>query len=558
MEFDLLIRNGIVVDGTGRSGVRADVGVRQGRIAKLGKVDGTARREIDADGLVVAPGFIDPHTHYDAQISWDATCSPSPWHGVTTVVMGNCGVGIAPCMPDARVVAMQDLMNVEGMPYEALEKGVTWDWESFPEFMHAAARRKPAVNVGFLAPLTPFRYFVMGDDALERAATEPERRRIAALLAESMRAGALGFSTTTLNNHLGYKGRPLACRNADNAELSAYANVLRDLGKGTIEIALTQQSSILTDDEYDLLDLLLTQSRRPVTWLALLSRVDHPTACDDSLRKAEPLVERGGIPQIAARPLTRDMDLRFPHSFGSLNCWRQAFNRTVEEQTALYGSEAFRNQFREDMTKPSSFTGDWEQIMVSDVADPALKAAEGKTIGQIARERGVDGVDALLDFALSDKLRTEFSLAFLNTDVAATRRLLEDPRPLIGLSDGGAHVGVLCDAGYTTYFLGKWVRERQALGLEAAVARLTSQPADLFGIKDRGRLQEGLAADIAIFDPATVDSKDHGEKRYDLPGGGKRWVMPSQGVAFTIVNGEVVYESGETTDVPGPGVLIRP
>src|SRR6185312_7288939 len=236
MASELLIKNGTVVDGTGAPARRADVALKDGKIVEVGKVSGPASRVIDADGLVVAPGFIDPHTHYDAQICWDGAVSPSSWHGVTSVVMGNCGVGIAPCRPETREVAMRDLVNVEAIPFEVLSKGITWDWETFPEFMDAAARRKPSVNLGFLAPLTPFRHYVMGEASMERAAKPAETAKIKALLGEAMDAGAFGFSSTILNQHLGYGGRPLACRNADHAELKACANVLREKNKGAIEV----------------------------------------------------------------------------------------------------------------------------------------------------------------------------------------------------------------------------------------------------------------------------------------------------------------------------------
>src|SRR5712664_1427832 len=221
MAYDLLIRNGRVIDGTGAPARRADVGIAGGCIAGIGSLPGPAGKVIDADGLVVAPGFIDPHTHYDAQICWDGAVTPSSWHGVTSVIMGNCGVGIAPCRPKAREVAMRDLVNVEAIPFDVLNMGITWDWETFPEFLDAAARRNPSLNLGFIAPLTPFRHWVMGEASIERAATPDETAKIKALLGEAIDAGAFGFSTTILNQHMGYQGRPLACRNASRDEMKA-------------------------------------------------------------------------------------------------------------------------------------------------------------------------------------------------------------------------------------------------------------------------------------------------------------------------------------------------
>ena len=240
MAYDLVIKNGTIVDGTGVPRFRADLAITGGRIAEIGQVKDSARRVIDASDLVVTPGFFDPHTHYDAQMCWDPLITCSSWHGVTTVVMGNCGVGIAPCREADRDIATWDLVNVEGIPFDVLTRGITWDWQSFPEFMDAAARRGSGLNLGFLAPLTPFRHMVMGEESMERAARPEERAKIKALLKEAVAAGAVGFSLTRVRQHIGYQGRPLACRLADREELKAYANALRELGKGTIEIALNQ------------------------------------------------------------------------------------------------------------------------------------------------------------------------------------------------------------------------------------------------------------------------------------------------------------------------------
>src|SRR5262244_929020 len=278
MTYDLLIKNGTLVDGTGALARRADVAIAGGKVAEIGKIKEAARRTIDAEGLVVAPGFIDPHTHYDAQICWDGAVTPSSWHGVTSVVMGNCGVGIAPCKPASREVAMRDLVNVEAIPFDVLNAGITWDWETFPQFVAAAARRNPSLNLGFLAPLTPFRHYVMGEASMERAATPDETVKIKALLGEAIDAGAFGFSTTILNQHVGFQGRPLACRNASHEELKAYANALRARGKGAIEIALTRKIAVMDDEEYELLDFLLRESGRHVTFLALFDRDDIPEA----------------------------------------------------------------------------------------------------------------------------------------------------------------------------------------------------------------------------------------------------------------------------------------
>jgi N-acyl-D-aspartate/D-glutamate deacylase len=547
MAFDLVIRNGLVVDGTGRPAQRADVAIADGRITEIGPVSGAAKASIDAADCVVAPGFIDPHTHYDAQICWDGALTPSSWHGVTSVVLGNCGVGLAPCRPDTREVAMRDLVNVEAIPFDVLERGISWDWETFPEYMDAAQRRKPALNLAFLAPLTPFRHYVLGEESMERAATPDETARIRALLAEAMDAGAFGFSSTILNQHLGFQGRPLACRNASHDELKAYANVLKERSKGAIEIALTRQISVLEEDQCEMLDFLLEESGRPVTFIALFDRDDLPEAVRDTLRRAAPMIARGARPQTSPLPLTREIDMRSPFSFAAFPSWKRVFtDKSKEAQRAAYRDPAFRNQFREELNNPMAF-GNWERITLHEVHAPALKRFEGLSVAEIARAEGKDGVDTFLDLTLADDLELEFTMTSFNTRVDRMTELLNNPSILIGLGDGGAHVDMLCDAGYPTYLLGTWVRERGVMKLEEAVRRLTSDPADLFGIRDRGRLLPGLAADVAIFDPATIGSSNRGERRYDLPGGGKRMVMPSRGVQYTIVNGAITYAQGALT-----------
>ncbi len=556
MAYDLLIRNGTVVDGTGAPRCMGDIAVSDGKIVEIGKVAGTAQRTIDASDLVVAPGFVDPHTHYDAQICWDDLTTPSCWHGVTSVIMGNCGVGLAPCRPEAREIAAWDLVNVEAIPFDVLSKGVTWDWETFPEYLDAAARRGSGLNLGFLAALTPFRHYVLGEESMEREATAVETTRIAGLLHEAMEAGAFGWTSTNAAQHIGYHGRPLACRNASRAELKAYCNVLRDLGRGAIELALTNEVSVVDDAEYELLDMLLTESQRPVTWLALLNRVDNPEAAQKTLARTAPLLARGALPQTTCRPLIVQIDLRKPFLFANMASWNPAFNRPVAEQAALYRTTSFRDQFREALKTANIFTGDWNLAIIHEVESPALKALLGRSVMEVARERGKDPVDTFLDLALEDGLAMQFTYELFNSDESRIPELIKDPRTLIGLSDGGAHVDMLCDAGYATYLLGTWVRERAVMSLEYAVKRITSEPADLFGLKTRGRIAPGMAADFAIFDMSTVGSKKRGEMRTDLPGGGRRLVMPATGVEYTIVNGVPLFEHGRDTGMR-PGQVLR-
>jgi N-acyl-D-amino-acid deacylase len=556
MTYDLIIRNGTVIDGTGAAGQHADVAIAGGNVAEIGKVTEGARRMIDASDLIVAPGFVDPHTHYDAQICWDPMVSCTSWHGVTTVVMGNCGVGIAPCREKVREIAAWDLVNVEAIPFDALSRGITWEWESFPQYLDAAARRGSGINLAFLAPLTPFRHFVMGEESMEREARPDEIQKIASLLGEAVQAGAVGFSTTTLAQHIGFQGRPLACRLASRDELKAYANELKRVSRGSIEVALTQRIGRVSDEESDLLKFLLEESGRPVTWLAIASRPDKPEATDDILRRLEPLISRGGVPQILCKPFSVQMDLRNPFSFADMAMWGPVFNQTLEKQKEFYRDPSFRGAFREELKRPHLFQGRWNRVEVLEVTNDALKQYERKTVAEAAEMRGKDPLDTFFDLALEDDLNIQYTMQQYHEE--GIRRLITDSRTMIGLSDGGAHVNMLCDAGYCTYLLGTWVRERQALTLEQAVKRITSEPADFFGLKDRGRLKAGLPADVAVFDARTVGSAKRAKMQNDLPGGGRRLVMPAEGIEYTVVNGEVLYEHGKHAgNLPGKVVRSR-
>lgn len=556
MAYDMVIKNGTVVDGTGAPRFRADVAVADGQIAEVGTVTDSAARVIDASDLIVAPGFVDPHTHYDAQICWDPLITSSSWHGVTSLVMGNCGVGLAPCKPESHEIAAWDLVNVEAIPFDVLGKGVTWDWQTFPEYMDAAARRGSGINIGFMAALTPFRHFVMGEESMDRAATSEETARIKALIKEAVAAGAFGFSTTNVAQHIGYQGRPIACRQASRDELTAYCNALRELDKGVIELALTNNVSIVDESEHALLDMLLAESGRPVTWLALLNRDDQPDATLNTLRAMEPLFRRGAVPQVTCRPLIIQIDLRKPFIFANLPCWKPAFDQPVEQQQAFYRDANFRAAFRKEMERPKVFTGKWERAIVHEAGRPDMQALIGKSVAEIAERRGKDGLDTFLDLCIEDDLQLQYTYELFNADEDRIPELITHDQTMVGLSDGGAHVDMLCDAGYCTYLIGTWVRDRQAMTLEHAVKRITSEPAAFYGMTTRGTIAPGLAADFAIFDYDTIGSARRGEMRSDLPGGGRRLVMPAQGVQYTIVNGEVLFEDGTHTGAM-PGQVLR-
>jgi N-acyl-D-aspartate/D-glutamate deacylase len=372
--LDLVIRNARIVDGTGTPAFMGDLGVADGRIRSIGPSAGqTAERVLDADGLVLAPGFVDPHTHYDAQIAWDPLLTCSPWHGVTTVIMGNCGVGVAPVRPETREILMQDLVNVEAIPYDVMKAGIDWQWESYGQYLDAVGRDGLGINVAGLVAFTPLRHYVMGEASFERAATGDEIATMRRLLREALEAGAFGFTTTTSRNHVGYQGRPLACRNASREELIGVAEGLRDAGRGAIEIILNSGGMYAVGDEdVELLRQLTRATGRPVTWLALFAHPGDPAFHDQTFAKLGDLVKQA-IPQVTPRPIMSQGDLKSPTMFGSFVSWQRAFNRTPAEQIALYRDPEFREAFRQELESRKR-SHMWGQMRVLEVGRPELSA----------------------------------------------------------------------------------------------------------------------------------------------------------------------------------------
>lgn len=560
MSYDLLIKDADICDGTGKPRFPGSVAVRDGKIVEMGEVSGSATRTINAEGLVVAPGFIDIHTHYDAQISWDPLLTCSPWHGVTSVLMGNCGVGVAPCRPSEKEIVSWDLVNVEAMPHEVLLGGVAWDeWESFPQYMDAIANRGIALNVGFLVPLSSFRYYVMGSAASERAATAAELEKMSALFRQAMEAGAYGFSLSLLNQHIGYQGKPLASRLATKEELCTLGRIMREMGRGVIEIALTKSVSVLTEEELDLLVAVASESQRPVTWLGLLGRSDMPGVCRTALKQIEPLLKSGLRipPQVTPRPIQQYYTMRVPFIFASLPSWREAFNRPVTEQIALYRKPEFREAFRRDLKVGGAiFTNQWDRVHVVRVEKDHNKRYLNKSIAEIAALWERDPIDTILDLAIDEELDLGITLSVINTNPDEVRELITHPGVLIGLSDAGAHVDQHCDAGVPTYLLGEWVRKQQAMSVEEGVRRLTSEPAAFLGQPRKGKLAIGMDADLVVFDPATIGVHAP-EWVNDLPGGKPRLIERSQGIHHTIVNGIPLF-AGSMYQGGLPGQVMRP
>jgi N-acyl-D-aspartate/D-glutamate deacylase len=544
MAYDLVIKNARICDGAGTPTFQGSVAVSGNTITEVGKVSGAARREINADGLVLAPGFIDIHTHYDAQISWDPLLTSSCWHGVTTVLMGNCGVGVAPCRPAERQVMAWDLVNVEAMPYDVLLNGVSWEWESFPEYMAAIGRRGIGLHAGFLVPLSALRFYVMGEEASERGANPNEIQRMVQLFREAMQAGAYGFSLSLIPRHIGYQGKPLASRLVSKDELAALGRVMREMKKGIIEVALVRQAGVLSDQDLDILLHLAQESQRPVTWLALLHMPDMPGSCAQMLERVQPYVEKGLTipPQVNPRPIQQYYTFRNPFLFSEMPSWKRAFNRTVEEQVTLYSSASFREAFRDDLRAGRGllFRGQWDRLHVTRVETARNQQWLNKSFQEIASQLRKDPVDALLDLVVDEQGALGVTVSIINSDPDEVGKLLTLPNVLVGLSDAGAHVDQHCEAGVPTYILHEWVRKRGVLSLEEGVRRVTSELADFLSLTTKGRIAPGMDADLVLFDPTTVKPLP-AEWVNDLPGGKPRLIEQSEGVEYTIVGGEVLF-----------------
>ncbi len=553
--FDLAIQNARICDGAGSPSYIGSLGVKEGRIASIGTEKGlSASQTIDADGLVLAPGFVDPHTHYDAQVAWDPLLTCSPWHGVTTVVIGNCGVGVAPVKAEAHDSLLYDLVNVEDIPYEVMKEGINWQWESYGDYLDCIDGLGLGINIAGLVALTPLRTFIMGIEAAERHATAKEIGEMIRLFRQAMEGGAFGFSTSNVSRHLGHEGRPLACRNASKEELSAMCRVLKDMGLGTIQIALNSAGRrLISDKDLQLLELLTSESGRKLTWLALFARSGEPDFHQQTIDKMGSLLDRA-IPQVTPRPLIIKDDLTKPFLFSLYPSFKSALNRPVKEQMELYRRAEFREGFLKDMGGHVMHKL-WRRVRVLESSNPRLQSYPGRNIFEIAEKEAKRPIDVYLDMALLDGLQTKFQTEAFNYDQQGVKRLVTEDRFMIGLSDGGAHVTMLCDAGYATALLEIWVRKRKALTLESAVNKLTKVPADLYGIPDRGVLVEGKVADLVLFDPDTVASKPP-EFVDDFPLGSRRLVAKAEGIIATFVAGRQVYENGNHTGI-FPGRVLR-
>lgn len=555
---DLLIRNAQVYDGLGHPPQLIDVAVSQGRITHLGALDGPALETLDAQGLALMPGIVDLHTHYDAQVTWDRTLSPSPALGVTTAVIGNCGFGIAPCPSPLRETMLKNLSVVEGMDLNALMTGVNWEFESFGEYMAQLRRIGPYINTAVFAGHSVIRTAVMGAQASTQIEPSPEQlHTMQDLVREAMDHGAIGFASSFSPNHSGYGGIPMPSTIASESELRTLTSVLGEKNKGVFMMATGTRASP------DVMESIVQDTGRPgyISTVLTMFNEANPSLGATYYERCAQALARGHELYVltSCQPLSFDFSLTDPYVLLSHSAFDAVKTATADQLPDLYRSNDFRDQFRRDLQQPKAgilFLGNWRHIEVGQAALASNQALEGQSIQALAEQRGMDPVDVFFDLALEENLGTHFVGKFFNNNDDGVAPLLQHPASVITLSDAGAHLTYMCDAGFGLYFLAHWVRETGHFSLAEGIRRLTSEPADRFRIPDRGRLQVGMPADLLLFDPATVGISAP-LPRHDLPAGGTRMVREATGVRGVWVNGVKVHDGQDYVALDhGPGHVL--
>jgi N-acyl-D-amino-acid deacylase len=553
MSYDLIVRNGKIIDGSGIPGFHADVAVSGGRIVEIGQVSGDARRVLDADGLVVAPGIIDNHTHYDAQVTWDPLCTFSCYHGVTTVVMGNCSLALAPAHEEDREVLANVLSHVEAIPLEAIRAGVKWSWETIPQYLDALDQRL-GINVASLIGHSAVRRYVMGEASQERHATDAEVAAMKAIVREGIEAGAVGVSFERNLRHFDWNGRLAPTNVASDAEIFAVAGVVDEVGRGVIQFGGDRKLGAQ----------VAKTSRCPVFYGNITQQTVAPNRWREQLTEAENMMRQGhrAYQFVMPRPGDLRYTLKTAQHFDAMANWKSVMLLPLEQRKQAFRDPETRARLHLEAVEtpnnpnhPGDFTRRWDLQFVFRPALPKNQHLKGKSIAAIAQEQEKDVLDTFLDLALEEDLETEFERHEVNSDEAAMTALLTSPYTIIGQSDGGAHVVFRTDYSYSTYLLSHWVRERGIMPLEEAIRKLTFVPASLFGLYDRGLVRPGMAADLMVFDPETIAPLEPGEAQ-DLPGGAKRRKQLAQGIEWTVVNGEILLEKGKHTGVY-PGKVAR-
>ena len=561
--LDVLLEGGTVVDGTGSAAVRADVGIRAGRIVAIGTIDEEAARTVDVTGLVVAPGIIDPHTHYDAQLLWDPRASPSNVHGVTTVIAGNCGFTLAPLKAEDADYLRRMMARVEGMPLGALEEGVDWSWRSFADYLSRFEGRL-AVNAGFLVGHCAIRRTVMGPDSVGGQPTPEQLDEMKQLLAESIRAGGLGFSSSQAYTHSDGDGEPVPSRHATLEEVLALCEVVREHPGTTLEYITDGCLNGFDDDEVERMAQMSYVGRRPLNWNVLTVDSHDPDRVVNQLRPCDRAEELGGRVVALTMPTIVGMNM----SFGTFCAlwlipgWGEVYDLPIPERIEKLKDPAVRAQLDEKAHSPEAGVmrrlSGWGGYMIGDTFSEANAGLSGRTVAEVAAERGTGNFDTLLDVVIADELKTVLWPSANDDDTESWRmraELWRDPRIMIGGSDAGAHLDRMCGAPYPTMWLADCIRGRKLLPMEEAIRMMTAVPAGVFGLVDRGTIAEGMIADLVVFDPETVGA---GPVRMtkDLPGDNKRLVADAVGVKHVFVGGVETVTDGAATDAR-PGTLLK-
>lgn len=553
--LDIRFDNVTIINGSGEPGFLGSLGVLDGRIAEVGTFEASAKETIDCSGLSIMPGIVDNHTHYDAQVTWDPYCNPSPALGVTTLVMGNCGFTIAPCRPNDRDITMKNLTQVEGMSIDALQTGIDWSFETFPQYLDMLENRGVAPNVSCFVGHSSVRTYVLQGDASKRAATPKEVERMRAIVVEAMEAGACGFATTRYPGHNGENGIPMPSRLADEVEMLSLSSALKDIGRGVL--MMTKSFDMPISD----IEKLSEAAQRPYLIAALLhSRLD-PNKTFSDLSEIRAAQSRGNrlYGAVSPCPLNMDFSFRSPYPLEGFACWKPMMSLSGDAYKQALADRSFRESFMDELNngEVKVFSGEWDKVYVAQVADADNSEFEGKSISVLAEEAKQLPFDFMLDLALKENLETMFTATIMNSDEDAVGKLMCDENAIISLSDAGAHLTFLCDAGFGLHVLGHWARDKGIMPLEKAVYKLTLEPAKLFGIKDRGFIDKGAWADLLLFDPRTVN-RGPSHRLHDLPSGASRLTTPSIGVHGVWVNGrKVADEGGLIPKAPLSGQVIR-
>jgi|TARA_X000000950_G_scaffold129425_1_gene161666 N-acyl-D-amino-acid deacylase len=562
MGYDLLVKNGTVIDGSGSPGYRADVGVVDGKIAAIGRINESAKQTIDADGHIVSPGFVDGHTHMDAQIFWDPIGSCSCYHGVTSVVMGNCGFTLAPCKQEDADMVFRNLERAEDLSRDAMLEGIDWRWETFPEFLDVIDELPKGINYAGYIGHSALRTYVMGERAFSDAASEDDVRNMQGLVKQAVQAGAIGFSTSRTFNHLTADDRPVASRIAEWDEVRAIVNAVGETGKGLFEIAgeAPGRDPERIAEYHGRLRDLAVESGVPQTW-GMFSVRAAPDLWRPYFDLLDETAAAGGrmFAQVHSRALSSLLSFESNTPFDNWEFWSEFRQLPLAEQAAKMRNPEIKAKLIEIASR--EYTGprivgaearppEWDYIYPMDDM-----VYDKPSMAEIARGKGIHPVELMIDMALERDLKMFFRQPIANEDQAQVLDMMKHPRSVITFSDSGAHVSQIMDSSLQTHLLSYWVREKQAMTLEDAIKQITYNTATMWGLHDRGLLREGMAADLVVFDADTIGAKMP-EVVHDLPAGAKRLKQTADGILNTVVNGEILLTNNDHSGAV-PGRLLR-